>query len=36
MVEMLVGMAVGAPVGMYIWGMFGERITAWFENMSDE
>jgi hypothetical protein len=31
MIEMLVGMVVGIPVGCYIWGAYGEYIADWIE-----
>lgn len=36
MVEILVGMLVGMPVGAYIWGMCGERIMDWIEERYDK
>lgn len=28
---LLAGMLVGVLVGMFVWGMYGERILAWVE-----
>ena len=28
---LLAGMLVGVMVGMFVWGMYGKRISAWIE-----